>query len=209
MPSRFTIREYENDQYYHIFNRGVEKRDIFQDDRDYRVFLYYLKVFLSPRDELDKDDPFFNERRKNFAETAKLICYCLMPNHFHLMVRQTADSGITDFMRALSNAYTRYFNERYERVGPLFQGKFKAAFIKKESYYLHLSGYIHRNPAGIGKDPLTYSFSSIEHFIDEQSLAPAWLDPLPALEAIGTHRAYKNFITGNDMEEAAELSIDN
>ncbi len=76
----------------------------------------------------------------------ELLCFCLMPNHFHLMVRQITDGGITQFMRKLGVGYTNYFNEKYKRVGPLFQGTYKFTVIKSSAHFIHLPHYIHLNP---------------------------------------------------------------
>lgn len=142
MPSKYSVRFYTENGIYHIYNRGVEKRTIFEDKQDYQVFLHYLKRYLSP--------PNFNEVRPRWIvklhQELKLFAYCLMPNHFHLLIKQDTKTSITLFMRCLINAYTKYFNEKYERVGPLFQGKFKAVLVETDAYFLHLSRYIHLNP---------------------------------------------------------------
>jgi putative transposase len=199
------IREYENGSFYHVFNRGVEKRAIFLDERDYKVFLYYLKVFLTPLDLLDKDEPFHYKFRRNYADSVKLVCFCLMPNHFHLMLQQLEDNGVADFMRSLSNAYTRYFNERYQRVGSLFQGRFKASRIQSESYYLYISHYIHSNPLALKARPQDYKYSSVRQFIDENAAALNWLDPAPALEPIGNRKAYQKFLLEDQPQVPKDL----
>jgi len=141
---------------YHIYNRGVEKRQIFLNDRDYLRFIHDLFEF-------NNQDPARNlyhhtnsqqswevglpnikrETRKFFVE---ILTVCLMPNHFHLMVKQKTDDGVTEFMRKLGAGYTNYFNKKYERVGPLFQGKYKYVHVAKESHFFHLPNYIHLNP---------------------------------------------------------------
>lgn len=126
MPAR-TIHFLPNN-YYHVYNRGSEKRTIFQSHRDYNKFLGRIK-----------------ENAEKFA--VEIICYCLMPNHFHFLLKQTSDnSSITRFMNALQLGYAKYFNTKYERVGPLFQGRFKAKPIETDEYLLQVSAYIHRNP---------------------------------------------------------------
>jgi len=144
MPSRNIIRSYLENSYYHIYNRGVEKRDIFLDDQDYKVFLHFLKRYLTkPPESPEQVRPLW---RSDLFDKIKLIAYCLMNNHFHLMVKQSTKEATTDFMRALIDSYVRYFNEKYERVGSLFQGRFKAVLIDSEPYLLHLTRYIHLNP---------------------------------------------------------------
>lgn len=144
MPSKNIIRSYIENGYYHIYNRGVEKREIFLDDQDYKVFLHFLKRYLTkPPESPDQVRPPW---RSDLFDKLRLTAYCLMNNHFHLMIKQSIKEATTDFMRALTDSYVRYFNEKYERIGPLFQGRFKAVLIDTESYLLHLTRYIHLNP---------------------------------------------------------------
>lgn len=142
MPSKNVIKQYLEGGFYHIYNRGVDKRTIFEDPLDYKMFLSYLKNYLLPR----RPEQVRPVRASNIFEEIKLICYCLMPNHFHLLIKQVTKSAIISFMRRITNAYTKYFNERYKRVGPLFQGRYKAILVTEEPYLLHLTRYIHLNP---------------------------------------------------------------
>ena len=156
--------------FYHIFNRGVEKRDIFLDKRDYLRFLETLdfyRLFPTPT-KLSDFRRNKNKYMKNVQqdEIVKLYCYCLMPNHYHLLVQQLEESGITNFLRKLSDSYTKYFNTKYERIGPLFQGTFKARSVETDEYLLYLSKYIHKNSFLLkmwkGK---IYPFSSYNHYL--------------------------------------------
>lgn len=113
--------------YYHTFNRGTEKRKIFLKWTDYSNFLGRLKKNL-----------------KKFDVT--LLCFCLMPNHFHFLLRQNTEKSISNFLNCLLLGYAKYFNIKYERVGPLFQGRFKAKMIQTDEYLLQASKYINRNP---------------------------------------------------------------
>ncbi len=154
MPSKNTVKNYVKDGIYHIYNRGVEKRDIFMDDQDYKAFLNILKRYLSSPEQLKLNqvgpgNQVRPGRQTELYKNIRLLCYCLMPNHFHLMVKQLTERAMTDLMRRLTNSYTRYFNKKYERVGSLFQGRYKAALITKEVYFLHLPYYIHYNPTGL------------------------------------------------------------
>lgn len=145
MPSKHSVRLYTENGIYHVYNRGVEKRTIFEVEQDYRVFLSYLKRYLTkpPKIAPDEVGPRWN---KDIYKEIQLLSYCLMPNHFHLLIKQLTQTALTTFMRCITNAYTRYFNTKYKRVGPLFQGKFKAALAETEPYVLHLTRYIHTNP---------------------------------------------------------------
>lgn len=154
MPSRNIVRRFTENGIYHVYNRGVEKRNIFLDEQDYAVFLHLLKYYLSPTDPknvhpLMKFQNFSIIRPRPLANIEKevnLIEYCLMPNHFHLVLQQISMDGITKLMRRIATTYAIYFNKRYKRVGYLFQGPYKAILVNNDSYLLHLSRYIHLNP---------------------------------------------------------------
>jgi putative transposase len=141
--------QFVNGEYYHVLNRGIEGRDIFTNKTDYQRFLESLKEFnTTVRITLQ------NIRKKDSNRIAisqigeklvEILCYSLLPNHFHLLLKQVADNGVTEFMRKLGVGYTCYFNLKYERQGHLFQGAFRATHINKESQFLHISRYIHLN----------------------------------------------------------------
>jgi len=185
MPSKNVVKIYLKDGIYHIYNRGVEKRNIFLDDQDYKVFLHFLKRYLSPPENFHQGKTSLQVRpvrrlpdcrQNNLYNEIQLLCYCLMPNHFHIMVQQLTERAITDFMRRLTNSYTKYFNEKYKRVGSLFQGRYKAALIKKEIHFLHLPYYIHYNPIKLFKDNNNikekienYSWSSYADYLGKQN----------------------------------------
>lgn len=143
---------------YHIYNRGVEKRKIFLDNQDRMRFVHDLFEFndrepalnLSHHLARSKEVGLPNIGRGRVREPRKLLvelmAFCMMPNHFHLVVRQRTASGVTDFMRKLGTGYTNYFNQKYKRVGSLFQGKYKLVQLKSEPHLIHLPYYIHLNP---------------------------------------------------------------
>lgn len=161
MPAKHSIKQYIPKGYYHIYNRGVEKRRIFQDRQDYVVFLSYLKTYLLPVDRsaflLQLADPKLNWDKKgpilhllslkNFAKEIQLLTYCLMPNHFHLLIKQKNVDSMNSFMRALLTKYTLYFNKKNKRVGHLFQGRYKAVLVETDEQLLYLTRYIHLNPS--------------------------------------------------------------
>lgn len=182
MPSPHTVRSFAPNQHYHVYNRGIEKRKIFLDDEDYRMLKYYLFIYLAPQNEVLEKYPHLPLRLKarNLSKDLELLSYCLMPNHFHLLVGQQSQNGISKLMKQLFDAYTRYFNTKYRRVGSLLQGRFKAALIESEDLLLHLSRYIHLNPvvADLVKNPKDYEWSSYltytgirkENFCNEKSI---------------------------------------
>jgi len=133
---------------YHVYNRGVEKRIIFKDNQDYSRFIKGLIVFNDTKLIDDFKDRFKRIINKSHQrkEIVDIIAFCLMPNHYHLLLRQRADNGITEFMRKLGGGYVNYFNLKHERVGTLFQGKFKSVLIDNDRQLLFIPHYIHLNP---------------------------------------------------------------
>ena len=183
MPAKNVLKTYVEEGYYHLYNRGVEKRTIFQDDQDYKVFLSYLKTYLEPpsppKDRIVKlnEITFTALARplKNFNQEITLLAYCFMPNHFHLLVKQKSARSIESFTRSLLTKYSTYFNKRHQRVGSLFQGTYKAVLIDDENYLLHLSRYIHLNPFENAKDtPLHSHYSSYGDYLDLRKTK--WID---------------------------------
>jgi putative transposase len=218
MASRNTIRQYEPDAMYHVYNRGVNKQNIFEDERDYSVFLSFLKYALTPDSELDKHAAIdkdiisiasrFNLRRERFSERIELVSFCLMPNHFHLQLYQYDKEAITGLMRSIATGYAIYFNKRYDRVGSLFQGKYKASRINSDSYWTHISRYIHLNPLDIKKDYKFYPYSSFHHIVDDDETD--WLKPQKALEEFEDIYGYKKFVEDyipykNDLKDMSDL----
>ena len=209
MASRNSIKLDIKDGYYHVYNRGVEKRTIFEDEMDYKVFLNYLKEYLSP--EIDKEkmikkisfkDTVFKgvpRTPNNYHDKIELLAYCLMPNHFHLLIKQNIKSGMKEFIHSLLLRYSAYFNKKYERVGPLFQGRYKAVSVENEAYLLHLSRYIHMNPLEINND-LSQAYSSYADYIGLRNTL--WLNPRTILSYFNNGwskdfkkvSTYKNFI---------------
>ncbi len=143
-----------NEQFYHLYNRGVEKRKIFMNDSDYYRFIHDLyefndknatvNVIYHLRNKKKQEDPFFAIKKPKEL-LIDILCYSLMPNHYHLFVRQRMDGGVSRFMQKLGVGYTNYFNQKYERKGVLFQGKFKAVPIENDVQFTHISRYIHLN----------------------------------------------------------------
>lgn len=143
---------------YHIYNRGVEKRKVFQDDNDRFRFIHDLFEFNDEAPALNvvyrfnkqsmEVQPQYIEmgRREPRKLLVDILAFCLMPNHYHILVKQRLDGGIVNFMKKLGTGYTMYFNQKYKRVGPLFQGRFKAILVDNESHFIHLPYYIHMNP---------------------------------------------------------------
>ncbi len=210
MPSKNAIKEYEAGAYYHIYNRGVEKRIIFLDDQDYKTFLSYLKFYLTSQDFQNQTDlqgvslkvlksisP--SRKSKNYLDEIELLAYCLMPNHFHLFVHQNSEQAINFFMRSLSTKYVRYFNTRYKRVGHLFQDTYKAVKVETENQWIHLSKYIHQNPLDLPifkETPCSlseYKYSSYRNYLG--NFRQTWINPEEILRNFGNNKnSYQNFV---------------
>jgi len=136
---------FTNGGHYHIYNRGIEKRDIFLDKWDF-------DRFLKSMDEFNTVDPIgsiyensFIKERPTKKKLVDFIAYCLNPNHFHFILKQTVEMGIEKFMQRIGTGYTKYFNNKYNRSGCLFQGTFKSSHINSNEYLLHVSAYVNLN----------------------------------------------------------------
>ena len=136
-------------EFYHLYNRGTDKRKIFDTKADYERFLLllYLCNQKSPVDIKLQGRTLEEARLSRDSETiVDIASYCLMPNHFHIIAHETTDGGISKFIQKVITGYTMYFNQRHERSGALFQGKFKASHAHEDSYLSYLISYVHLNP---------------------------------------------------------------
>ena len=135
-------------EFYHIYNRGVDKRSVFLETEDFERFLQSIREFNSQRPIGSLFENSFRDKTKLGNRVAKLVDivgYCLNPNHFHLILKQRLDGGVSEFMHRLGSGYTQYFNIKHKRSGSLFQGKFKAIHVDSNEYLLHLSAYVNLN----------------------------------------------------------------
>lgn len=131
-------------EYYHLYNRGVEKKNIFLDNSDYKKFLFLMYICNTTKSIV------LREINDNFDRGETIVdigAYCLMRNHFHILVREKVKGGITAFTRKLLTAYSMYFNKKYERTGKLWQGVFQSSHIDSDEYLKYMYSYIHLNPA--------------------------------------------------------------
>jgi len=214
MPSKYLLRNFEQGGIYHVFNRGVDKRTIFIDEQDYHLFLYYLYIYITPLEKVLRRYHTLPIRlfNKNVAKDVDLLTYCLMPNHFHLLVKQKGTGGVSSFMKQLSNAYTQYFNHKYKRAGSLFEGAFKAVRIPTDELLTHTSRYIHLNPvvSGLSKEP-EYEWSSYGEYVDERTNKLCNIKPV--LDLFASVYSYKKFVHdqkdyGKKLHEIKQLIIE-
>lgn len=210
-------------EYYHVLNRGITDQPIFLDKRDYRRMLlalsYYryitppVRLSLFKALNIEQQTYLWKDLDSKDQKLVELVAFSLMPNHFHLLLKQVVDGGVSTFIRRLTNSYTRAFNTRAERRGPIFQGAFKAVHISTDEQLLHVSRYIHLNPVVSYVIPeerlMTYPWTSLPEYIGVQSL----VDASPVLAHFKTKANYKNFVLdqvdyGKKLEAIKHLSLE-
>ena len=195
MPSPNRTKEYILGGYYHLYNRGVEKREIFLDERDYRFFISRLRRALFPV-TLEEQLMGHTKGYKKHCNNICLNAYCLMPNHFHLIVQNLSDRGIESFMRSVITSYSLYFNKRYNRVGPLFQSCYKASQIKSDVELVVKVKYVHKNPLELGiglADLKDYPYSNYGNYISGKE--EPWFNTRTVLQMFNnTTHNYKEFL---------------
>ncbi len=195
--------------YYHIYNRGVEKRPVFIDKKSRDRFLETLQFYLYVKQQLSLSNFFrqSHETRTSILTAqsrlpthAKICCYVLMHNHFHLLVQQSATGNISTYLKNISDSYTRYFNSRCKRVGSLFQGQFKAVRVESDEQFIHVSRYIHLNPYTAGnvktlEDLKQYPWSSLPAYLGSKN--NDLVDKTPIQNFFKTSELYWKFIVDN------------
>jgi putative transposase len=182
--------QFSNSNFYHIYNRGVDKRVIFQDKADFKRFYASLYLFndssyshSGDRSPLRAHDLFNRllKTEKRGSCLVNVVSYCLLPNHYHLLLEQMEERGINKFMHKLGMGYSNYFNKRYERSGRLFEGPFKAKLIQRDEHFIHMPRYIHLNALDMT------SLKWREGKISDWNEADAFLDSYQW----SSHRVYK------------------
>lgn len=196
-----------NNEVYHVVNRGVEEREIFLDKRDHtrflKSFIYYQKA--DPPVRFSFRQRASQKQFSNLDNLVEIICYSLMSNHFHFLLKQIKDGGISLFISRLTNSYTRYFNTRHKRRGHLFQGPFKAVRIENNDQLIHVSRYIHLNPI-VGfliKDLKDYSYSSYLEYLGKSKTNQICQKEL-VLNQFSSPEDYEKFVLGQ-KDYALEL----
>lgn len=184
------------DEYYHILNRGVDKRPIFQDKQDLERFFLSLTAFnfvdpIGSIYEQSRGGPTAKPEAGKNKRLVDIICYCLNHNHYHLLLKQVSDNGISEFMKRLGGGYTWYFNNRHKRNGSLFQGKFKSVHIDSNEYLLHLSAYVNLNNRQDSNFAKSISKSSWEEYLGNEVMPVC--DKEIILEQFKSINEYKTF----------------
>lgn len=199
--------KFVNNEYYHILNRGVDKRDVFLDYDDTARFFQSMHEFntIEPIGSIFENSfrkPLGNSVSKS-GKLVNFICYCINPNHYHFLLEQLVDDGIEKFMHRLDIGYTKYFNTKNKRAGALFQGKYKAVYVNSNEYLLHLSAYINLNDKvhSLG-NPI--SKSSWDEYINNRA---GFCKKDIILEQFDNFDEYKKFAESSliDIKERKEL----
>lgn len=201
-----------NEEIYHVVNRGVNSIPIFKNRRDYQrfiqTFLYYQHdnppIKYSALFQLSRNtrEDILTSLNKNHDSLVEIIAYCLMPNHYHFLLKQIKDGGIVDFIRLTTNSYSKYFNTKNKRAGPLFQGRFKTIHIETDEQLIHVSRYIHLNPYSsfiIKKleELAKYPYSSLSEFSDNSNNHSQICKKDIVLKHFKSSRQYLKFVVDN------------
>lgn len=192
-------------QYYHVYNRGVDKRNIFNDADDLDRFFTSMIAFntIKPigslfiesfrRRNKGNNDFSFRCLAPKKERLVDFLAFCLNPNHFHFIITPLREKGLSEFMKRLGGGYTNYFNEKYNRTGSLFQGTFKSQHIDRDAYLNHLSVYVNLNNRVHKWDntPMNYTRSSWDEYLgkSEEKICDISL----VMDNFETVEAYKNF----------------
>jgi REP element-mobilizing transposase RayT len=178
--------------YFHVYNRGNRKESIFFDDEDYNFFLLRLKQNLYPEIARPRRMEVFP------ADSFSLIAYCLMPNHFHLVIRQNREFTISQLLLKIATSYSKYFNKKYNKVGHVFQDQFKQKIIEDDAYLQWLSAYVHQNPCldNLAQKPQEYRWSSYQEYLS-LNVANKTCDKNILVDAFGGADTLINFTETN------------
>jgi putative transposase len=169
-------------QIYHVISRSIADFKVFNNIKEYnraKELINYFRLKQPPtkfsyflkQKEIKKFgfQKYFNQIAKNQEKRVEIIAYCLMPTHIHLLLKQLDDFGVSTFMKNILISYSRYFNTKHKRKGPLWESRFKSILVNKDDYLLHLTRYIHLNPATtrLVNKPEKWQFSSYLEYINE------------------------------------------
>jgi REP element-mobilizing transposase RayT len=184
MPSRNVLKDNVGQSFYHIYARGASKQKIFIDAADYKYFIGLFGRYLSEQPAKDGNGVSY----PHFFGQADLVAYCMMRNHFHMLLYQKDENAMQNLMRSIMTSYCRYFNLRHNRTGSLFESRYKAVRIDDGTYLEHISRYIHLNP----RFWRNYRYSSLSYFI--YGNAPEWLQPKHILIMFSDGDEYLEFV---------------
>jgi REP element-mobilizing transposase RayT len=190
MPGRNILKEDVAETYYHVYARGANKQKIFVDEADFVYFLSLLKRYLSHKNTKSLRGADYQK----LYDDISLLAFCLMQNHFHLLLYQINEKAMTRLMRGVMSSYSAYFNKKYHRVGHLFESSYRASIISSETYMLHISRYIHMNP----QDWLNYRYSSMTTYLGKVNRD--WVEKSRVLSMYTSADDYVQFIKDYETE---------
>ena len=208
--------------FYHVYNRGVDKREIFSDYSYYSRFVsileHYLKYdypysllkrrLVKAQSPLGKKNILLQLETRRVNPPVEIVSLCLMPNHYHLTLKQLIENGISIFMHRIGIAYTTYFNVRNDRSGRLFEATYKAAMIESNEQLLHLTRYQHINPRSLGlKTPeelVEYPWSTLSTYLGEKRFP--FVNPEVVMSAYGNSKDYLDFVSA-EIDEFEPLRL--
>jgi REP element-mobilizing transposase RayT len=175
---RRDYKNFANDSLYHIYNRGNNRERIFFDDQDYRAFLFRIALALNIDRKLIDGEEFLRMPKSRIRintspkDVFVLHGFCLMPNHFHLLLEQRGKGSISKLIHKICTSFSMYMNKKYRRVGHVFQDRFKSVLIENNSQFMWVSSYIHMNPvkSGLATNPYDYKWSSYKDFAEDRNL---------------------------------------
>lgn len=184
MPPRNVLKIDIADSYYHVYARGASRQEIFLESADYYMFLSLFRRYLSAEDVKDSAGMSYAK----LYDDIQLLSYCLMPNHFHLLLYQVNEGAMQRLMRGVMTAYSRYFNKKYDRSGGLFETRYKVSRISSDTYLMHITRYIHLNP----KEWREYPYSSLRFYL--QAHDEDWVDEQPIVALFPSRESYGDFV---------------
>jgi len=228
-----TKPQFTENHVYHVYNRGVEKRNVFLNHRDYLRMIHDLYEFNDEAPVLNigyflnsksiEVEPQYLKKEKKRKLLVEILAFTLMPNHFHLILQQKKEGGIVKFMQKLGTGYTMYFNKKYKRVGGLFQGRYKAVLLENDAHFVYLPFYIHANPLKLYRGSTSidrmvdflkdYRWSSFSDYVGIKNF-PSIISRKFLLEFFGSSSEYlkemKSFLKSKleSYEEIKEIVID-
>lgn len=196
MPSRNTLKIDIPQTFFHVYARGVNKQPIFYSAHDYLYFIHLMRRYLSPEVIRDKAGTPYQKLNNDI----EAMCYCLMPNHFHLLLYQVRTGAMVRLMRGVMTAYSMYINRTQQRCGPLFESRYKASMIDSDAYLQHVSRYIHLNP----RDWREYPYSSLQNYLTDKRLSD-WLTTNRIASLFASAQEYLAF---HEQYEAKKEELD-
>lgn len=187
LPNKYRTITFMGPTYLHVYNRGIDRREVFENADDYDHMINLLERYLGPQVRRNE----FNSVYPNYSGRMELLAFCLMPNHFHLMLQTQDLETSTKFMQSLKTSYCKYFNAQHGRSGYVFESRYHKRLVDAESDYLHLSRYIHLNALALTPRYQNYAYSSLQYYLNDN--APSWLTTNQVLSSFSSFDEYRQF----------------